>query len=252
MSVHSDTPPFTELDSPRIRSSPSVIPIPVRSWEGRELISVSEVMLVKIWDYTVSVVDTLNRGSYLWPLLQPGSQIDGMKSHISNGRIKPSCIKSLFKLFVVPSEMDGLDIEDLTVRLVLELHRWLLALNNSDDHEATQKPKHIRGALTNGSQWIFVILSESPSTTTSPPSTPSPTTYTYKETIKFDPFRSGVRDYPFPSDTPFEEKVDSIAAILRSWIVHCFEDLCDDDLVMVPTPRRRENVGSFGGLKSKT
>ncbi|KAG6819221.1 hypothetical protein H0H93_014093, partial [Arthromyces matolae] len=246
ISIHSESPPFVEnaytLPLEVVKFSPSVIPIPVLSWERRELKSIREVLLVKLWDYTISITD---------PQFAPGpsSQSDDNYGLLSDLKMYPRQIKSLFKLFVVPDESDemhGLNIKDLIIRLVLELHRCLLALNEKNNEE-NQGPKfnHIRGALTNGPQWIFVILSESPptSTTSSTPS-PSPTSYTYKYSSRLDSFAHELGYYPFLRNTPFEEKVDTIAATLRSWIVNSFEDLRDDDLFhWDPASQQPEYVG---------
>lgn len=155
-------------------------------------VSGSEMLLVGFIDYTVVVTKDEQIARYL--LNRPGiaqlvQQID-----------------SVLGFFVVEAKQRGLQLEDHVPQVLTELYAAATKL----------KKTHMRGALTNGYEWRFLLLTVN--------SNGKGASYRISDrSYSAAPVEAGV-DMVIPDMPP-----DLIAGILASWIEHSCEDLGQDE-----------------------
>ncbi|KAK2460199.1 hypothetical protein APHAL10511_007790 [Amanita phalloides] len=153
----------------------------------------SEVVLVGFIDYTVVVTNDVKVARYflnsprVWNLMQR--------------------IESVLGFFVVEAKNRGVTLDDHVPQVLTQLYAAATKL----------KKTHIRGTLTNGYEWLFLVL-------------------TVNSNGKGASYRISDRSY---SAAPQENgvnidmvtgvSVDMIAGILASWIDHSCEDILEDD-----------------------
>ncbi|PPQ91549.1 hypothetical protein CVT25_008668 [Psilocybe cyanescens] len=152
----------------------------------------SEVILVGVVDYTIIVTNDPKMAQFF--LNNPG--IQNLMQYI----------ESVLGFFVVEAKAQDVKLDDHIPQIVLQLYATAKKL----------KKTHIRGILTNGYEWLFLVL-------------------TVNQDGKGASYR--VSDHPY-SAAPQENfgnevipdvPLDMISGILASWIEHSCEDLLEDD-----------------------
>jgi len=152
----------------------------------------SEVLLVGFIDYTVVVTNDVKIARYF--LNHPG--VRNLAQHI----------ESVLGFFVVEAKDRDVKLDDHVPQVLTQLYAAATKL----------KKTHIRGTLTNGYEWLFLVLNVNSNGTGA--------SYRISDrSYSAAPQETGV-NMVIPDMPP-----DMIAGILASWIEHSCEDLLEDD-----------------------
>jgi len=152
----------------------------------------SEVILVGFIDYTVVVTDDVKIARYF--LNHPGV------------RNLAQQIESVLGFFVVEAKDRGVKLDDHVPQVLTQLYASATKL----------KKTHIRGTLTNGYEWLFLVLNVN--------SNGKGASYRISDrSYSAAPQETGV-NMVIPDMPP-----DMIAGILASWIEHSCEEVLEDD-----------------------
>lgn len=164
----------------------SVSPVSVPTASG------SEVILVGFIDYTVVVTNDRKIARYF--LNHPGV------------RNLAQQIESVLGFFVVEAKDRDVKLDDYIPQILMQLYAAATKL----------KKTHIRGTLTNGYEWLFLVLNVN--------SNGKGASYRVSDRpYSAAPQETGV-NMIIPDMPP-----DMISGILASWIEHSCEDLLEDD-----------------------
>jgi len=158
----------------------------------------SEVILVGFIDYTVIVTSDVNNSRYFlnFPWNNPGVRNFAER------------IESVLGCFVVEANDPDVKFCDHVPQVLLQLYVAAPQL----------KKTHIRGTLTNGHEWLFLVLNVN--------SNGKGASYRISDRkFSIAPHDNGVNVDLVISD----RGSDLIAGILASWIEHSCEDLLEDD-----------------------
>ncbi|KAF8630304.1 hypothetical protein AX17_005440 [Amanita inopinata Kibby_2008] len=151
----------------------------------------TETTLVGYMDYTV-VVSTPHFAQYF--VNNPGV----------SGLIRKS--DSVLRFLVIEAKAEVIKLQDCLPQILTQLYASAKKLNKH----------HIRGALTNGYQWLFLILTVDPNG--------------QGGSYRISPRPHSVAPQDTGGDLVIPDKMpDMIAGILATWIQHSCEDIGQDD-----------------------